>query len=223
MNAVTPIQYTMAVLYALDGDVRFLSHRDTIRLWQRALTRGEVPVLFSQGFNPHMRLSLVLPRSVGMASRSELLVLELTEPWSCEQFMSRLEGILPRGIEILEVQGIQRSVRPRPSWARYRMPLSRSADRDRVRASLESYDRAESRPIYRPRRGRHPERTIDLKERVTELTLQEDGLYCTLDTSGEVSARLTEVMESLGISGEGCVATIERIAVGYAEEFKPAN
>lgn len=218
VNEGVPTKCTIALCYAVDGDVRFLSHRDMIRLWHRVLTRSELPVLFSRGFNPRIRMSLVLPRSVGMASREELLVFTLTEPWSPEKLLSRLEGMIPAGIEIVDVHGIGLSKPPRPSWVRYQIHLSRDAERARIRKSLEDYERAESRPVYRPRRGRHPERTIDLKTMVTELALKTDGLYCTLDLSGEVSARLGEVEKMLGISRPGCVAKTERIAVGYAEE-----
>ena len=114
MNAVNPTKNTMAIWYAVEGDTRFLSHRDTMRLWQRALTRAEAPVRFSQGFNPHMRLNLALPRSVGMASRAELLIMELTEAWSPEKLISALGGTLPAGISILEVRAIAAGVKAHP-------------------------------------------------------------------------------------------------------------
>ncbi len=223
MNAVNPTKYTMAVCYAVDGEVRFLSHRDTVRLWQRALTRAEAPVSFSQGFNPHMRLTLALPRSVGMASRAELLVMELTESWSSEKLISTLRGTLPAGIDILKVHAIAAPVKPHPSWARYQIHLSKQADRDQITHSLEKYQRASTWCIYRPRRGRHPERTIDLKQVITELELKADGLYCTLDLSGEVTARLDEVLKIPAINSPEFVTQVERIAVGYAEELRFTN
>ncbi|MBN1844663.1 MAG: DUF2344 domain-containing protein, partial [Sedimentisphaerales bacterium] len=48
----------VALWFDVEGDLRFLSHRDTLRCWQRALTRATVPLRYSQGFNPHPRLVL---------------------------------------------------------------------------------------------------------------------------------------------------------------------
>jgi len=192
-------------------------------MWQRALTRAEAPVSFSQGFNPHMRLILALPRSVGMASRAELLVMELTESWSSEKLISTLRGTLPAGIDILEVRAIAAPVKPHPSWARYQIHLSKQADREQITHSLEKYRQSSTWCIYRPRRGRHPERTIDLKQVITELELKADGLYCTLDLSGQVTARLDEVLKIPAINSPEFVTQVERIAVGYAEEVRFIN
>ena len=216
-------RYKMALWYAVAGEVRFLSHRDTMRFWQRALTRAEAPVSFSQGFDPHMRFALPLPRSVGMASRMELLVLEMTEFRTPEELTSALRGQLPEGFEIVEAGVLPGKLKPHPSWVRYQIHLSEHADRDRISQRLQQYEQASSVPVYRRRRGRHPDRTVELKEVVTELTYQADGLYCTLDVAGQVTARLDEVREILGISAPDFVSWVERIAVGYMEDLKCTN
>ena len=59
--------------------MRFLSHAETARVLQRACVRAAVPVRYSEGFNPHPRLSLPLPRPVGVESEDELLVVRLCE------------------------------------------------------------------------------------------------------------------------------------------------
>jgi hypothetical protein len=59
--------------------LRFLSHAETMRLFQRVCVRAGVQIAYSQGFNPHQRMSLVLPRSVGVESDDELLCLWLAE------------------------------------------------------------------------------------------------------------------------------------------------
>ncbi|GAF87148.1 unnamed protein product, partial [marine sediment metagenome] len=56
--------------YDVDGDLRFISHHDMLRLFARSLARAALPVRFSEGFNPHPRLSIPLPRPVGVASQA---------------------------------------------------------------------------------------------------------------------------------------------------------
>ena len=68
---------TAVVRFAIGGLLRFLSHAETMRLFERACARAGVPVKYTQGFNPHPKLSLPLPRPVGVASDDELLVLRI--------------------------------------------------------------------------------------------------------------------------------------------------
>ena len=70
------VRHRWVFAFQVDGDLRFVSHHDMLRLFRRALARAEVPMRFSQGFNPHPRMSLPLPRPVGMASETEALMIE---------------------------------------------------------------------------------------------------------------------------------------------------
>ena len=70
----------MAVIrFRVRVDMRYLSHAETMRMFQRALVRAGVKVSYSQGFNPHLKMSLVLPRSMGVESDDEILCLWLEE------------------------------------------------------------------------------------------------------------------------------------------------
>ena len=62
--------------FSVTGDLRFISHRDTLRLLQRAVARADLPVRFSEGYNPHPRIAIPLPRPVGVASDDEAVVIE---------------------------------------------------------------------------------------------------------------------------------------------------
>jgi len=170
-----------------------------------------------------MRLALVLPRSVGMASQAELLVIEMREFWSSRQLITAIGDKLREGLEIQAASVIPAKIKPHPSWARYQIHLSKHADREQIWQRLQQFDAASTRPVYRPRRGRHPARTIDLKSMVMELALKGDGLYCTLDLSKQITARLDEVTEILKINSPNLVAWVERISVGYPEELRRKN
>ena len=63
---------TLAGRYKIQGNVRFLSHQEAMRAIQRSLIRSGVNLLYSQGYNPRPRLSLPLPKSVGLESEDEL-------------------------------------------------------------------------------------------------------------------------------------------------------
>ncbi|MHC4716562.1 MAG: TIGR03936 family radical SAM-associated protein, partial [Planctomycetota bacterium] len=73
------------VWFTVTGDPRFLSHHDLMRLMARAAARAGMPLKHSAGFNPRPKLSLVLPRPVGVASRCELMAVQLTRPVDPDQ------------------------------------------------------------------------------------------------------------------------------------------
>ena len=104
---------TAAIRFRIGGAMRFLSHAETSRVFQRACVRAGIPVRYSQGFNPHPRLSLPLPRPVGVESEDELLVVKLCEDREAAPFESRAEREaamkqalaeqLPEGMDVLAV------------------------------------------------------------------------------------------------------------------------
>lgn len=88
--------------YNKTGRIRFLSHLDLMTLFQRAAARAKVPLLFSQGFNPHPKISFGPALSVGMESDAEYLDME-TDPFiDLLQVTKALNNVLPEGIRILE-------------------------------------------------------------------------------------------------------------------------
>lgn len=85
------------------GMIKFISHLDTLRVFTRAIQRAEIPVLWSEGFNPHQKLSIAQPLSVGMESEFEVMDLEVEDDYPYEELKEALNRELPKGIEIMEV------------------------------------------------------------------------------------------------------------------------
>ena len=72
-----PIQ-RLRVKFGRGRKLKYISHLDLMRLWERGLRRAGVPVAYSEGFNPRPRLSFASPLAVGTTSESELLDILLT-------------------------------------------------------------------------------------------------------------------------------------------------
>ena len=109
--------------FAIGGDLRFISHRDTIRLFERVLVRAGLPVRYSEGFNPRLRLWLPLPRSLGTSADDEVLMIEATEKLKTEEALARLQDRSPIGLQVRSLQLMESSARPRPMRAYYELPL----------------------------------------------------------------------------------------------------
>lgn len=86
------------VRFAKSGKVRFLSHRDVARVWERALRRAGVRVAYSEGFSPRPRLSFGLALSTGYESLGEYLDIDLAEPVDAGELPRIVNPSLPAGI-----------------------------------------------------------------------------------------------------------------------------
>jgi radical SAM-linked protein len=83
--------------------LRFTSHRDVARAFERALRRAGVPMAFSHGFSPHPRVSWVGAAPTGAASEAEYVEIQLVRAVDPAALRAALDAALPPGIDVLEV------------------------------------------------------------------------------------------------------------------------
>ncbi|MDO4288368.1 MAG: TIGR03936 family radical SAM-associated protein [Eubacterium sp.] len=93
---------TIRFKFKRDERLRFISHLDQQRLFQRAFRRAGLPMAHSNGFNPHPRLSFALAMSVGLTSDAEYGEVILTEAVDLKDFVKQLNGALPQGLSVTE-------------------------------------------------------------------------------------------------------------------------
>jgi len=86
------------------GKIRFTSHRDVARIWERALRRAAVPVAYTEGFSPHPKLSFGLALSTGHESLGEYLDVDIAAAAAAnvdiEELPARLDPGLPIGLDV---------------------------------------------------------------------------------------------------------------------------
>jgi radical SAM-linked protein len=97
-----PVQ-RLRVRYAKRGRLRFASHRDFSRAFERAVVRARLPVAYSSGFHPHPRISYAGAAPTGAASEAEYLELGLSRRVEPEQALDALGKALPPGFDVLQV------------------------------------------------------------------------------------------------------------------------
>lgn len=97
-----PVVQRVRLRYAKRGRLRFTSHRDLARAFERALRRAGVPMAYSAGFTPHPRISYVGAAPTGVASEAEYLELGLAEEVDVEALRAALDEVLPPGLDVLE-------------------------------------------------------------------------------------------------------------------------
>src|SRR5438105_13484837 len=93
----------LLVRYAKRGKMRFASHLDVARAFERGVRRAGLPIAYSAGFTPHPKISYAGGAPTGVASEAEYLSLALTRWQAAAQVCLGLNAVLPDGIEVIDV------------------------------------------------------------------------------------------------------------------------
>lgn len=99
---VAPVQ-RFRLRYAKRGRLRFASHRDFQRAFERALRRAGVPMAYSAGFSPHPKISYANAAPTGTASEAEYLEIGVSRECDAEQLRAGIDAALPPGLDVVEV------------------------------------------------------------------------------------------------------------------------
>lgn len=103
------VAQTLVVRYAKRGRMRFASHRDVARAFERGVFRAGVPIAHSEGFSPHPKISYVgIGAPTGAASEAEYLKLGLTSAdVDTAAIRDRLDAMLPDGIDVMDITTVE--------------------------------------------------------------------------------------------------------------------
>ena len=209
-----PNRYRWVFGYAVEGDLRFISHHDTMRLFRRALARAAVPVRYSEGFNPHPRIAIPLPRPVGVASQAEAIVIETETPIDPEDVFRRLEDHTPSGLRFINVRRLEARELPRPDWVRYRLETGDRSPVDlepRIRQLLES----EVVLVERSDSKGDGLRRVDVRPYIIDLRLDGEAVEFTLRVTSAGSAKPAEIAGLLGYDAGSINHRIRRMEVRW--------
>ena len=116
----------LRVKFRRGAELKYISHLDLMRLWVRAFRRARAPVMYSEGFSPHPKISIAAPLSVGVTGESEFMDITLTKPVSPHGFLSSVNRQLPPGIQLLEtfvIPPTTPSLQSQVSSAEYRVEI----------------------------------------------------------------------------------------------------
>jgi len=181
----------LIVQYTKDDTIKYISHLDLVRTIQRALRRGNIPITYTQGFNPHPKLAFAAPLSVGITSQGEYMDVSLEEPMNPHDFCCKMNKVLPKGIEFLKAVETEHNT---PSL----MSLVERAEYDihifkpnpEIERHLENF--INQREIIAEKHGKKGSKLLDIKEmihrfQVKEVNSQEAIINVILSAGSEKS------------------------------------
>ena len=196
----------LRIRFCRGAEIKFISHLDIIRLWQRALHRAEIPLAYSEGFNPHPRISLAAPLAIGVTSEAELMDIFCDKWVSPHWFSAAISQQLPPGIEILQVYPIalsQPSLQSQVRYAEYKVEVETENEPKDIESGLSSLLSAEHLPWQHQRDTGI--RSYDLRALIDDLWFIDwHRPYCTMgmrlrcDNTG--SGRPEQVAAALGFA-----------------------
>lgn len=96
------------IYFEKSGYIKYTSHLDMMRLFKRIIRKTGIKLAYSQGFNPHPKMSLALPLSLGYTGKNEILEIETAEEYDTVYIAKMLNDSLPEGIKIITVGTIDR-------------------------------------------------------------------------------------------------------------------
>lgn len=224
-------QAVAAIRFRIGGALRFLSHAETARLLQRACARAGVPVRYSEGFNPHPRMSLPLPRPVGVEADEELLVMRLRDDGAEPLGASRAEretalkdalaAQLPAGMEVGRVALGAAPASFQPRSAEYRVPV-RVREEPGLEARLQNRiadvmarDRC---PVARAAAPGGVAKSVDVRPFLDSIRLEGDHLVVRHRTGPAGSIRLDETLQLFGLRAEDLAGAVRRTNVTWEDE-----
>ncbi len=196
----------LRVRFSRGQEVKFISHLDIVRLWQRALHRAGIPLAYSEGFSPHPRISLAAPLPLGVTSETELMDIFCVRWVSPHFFTAAVSQQLPPGIGILQVYPTALSLPSLQSQVRfteYKVEVETEKGRREVESALASLLSVKHLP-WQHQRDTGP-RHYDLRVLIDDLWLGDwrrpygtVGMRLRCDSSG--SGRPEQVTVALGFT-----------------------
>lgn len=148
------------------GKVRFTSHRDVARLWERALRRGSLPVGFTEGFNPRVKIHFGLALPTGYESLGEYVDVDFRaselDAFEATELPETLTPLLPEGMAVQAVAPIETaspSLQQAVTSCTWRIEVT-GCDAAELRSAVERLLGAETLPVVRQRKGRDVEDDI---------------------------------------------------------------
>jgi radical SAM-linked protein len=225
------------IKFSVRGSLRFLSHAETLRVFQRGCARAGVKIQYTEGFNPHPKLSLSLPRTVGVESEDDLVQLKVhtkrrtenqseasTLPLDCDQLKKKLSEQLPQGCQLLTVSLPKDKAPLQPRSATYILPVKKEHINEKLRTAIKRLLESESLSLQRWRdekrtwiRQAHHKKSkiVDVRGFLKSIRVSEEAVIVECKISSAGSIRVDEILRLLELDPEKLAGPIRRTAVEW--------
>jgi radical SAM-linked protein len=187
--------FSYRVRFTKTGRMRFLSHHDLMRLFERALRRTGLPLRMTEGYNPHPVIAFPTALGLGIESLDEILEFELTSWTSPKGIEKTLGEQLPEGVTVASAEAFDRKQRSYVNFVEYQAscPGQGAGIDDRIRAFLA----LKECPVERV--SDKGSKTVEIRQYVMAIDHENDELYLRIRITDQGTAKPEEVLRSIGV------------------------
>ena len=203
--------------YAKLGNLRFIGHLDLQRLFERALRRTNLPLRYTQGFSPHMRLNLASALPLGFIGEAEQMDFWLDQEISLDECSNRLNKALPAELILKKLDVIDNqlpSLQASLISSDYEIALPVGIDPQALKDQITNLLAQDALPVQRRKK------TVDLKSLLIGWQLYSQEAKTQLNVSMKATqlenGRPDELLVLLGVDPADCVIT--RTKLVFSEE-----
>ena len=182
----------VSIKFSKKGPVKFVGHLDTMRYFQKAIRRAELPIAFSGGYSPHMIMSFAAPLGVGIESQGEYFDIELTRTVPTDEIVSRLNAVMAEGVHVISARQVE------DGKAGKAMSLVAAADY-----------------FVQFREGKEPK--CSWKERITEFLSQTEILVTKTGKKGERQVNIRPFIYKMELRGDKIFLMLASASANYTK------
>lgn len=214
---------TLFVIFSMAGGPSYLSQQETLTMWNRALIRAGIRPIFSQGFNPHPKISLPLPRSVGVEGDEEVLGVQVASFGGCpDRAAEAINQELPEGCCVIRTEWVEGRHRRYPTSILYVFEPTASAWTgglcERLEACRGSLDAHVPVEMLRLRPNDRIGRKVDIGVYLQELSWDSQRIRLRCRFSGQGTARADELLVWLGLGREDLCRPVLRTQIEWSSD-----
>ncbi len=194
-NNPDPVQVRLQ--YRRGNAVRFYSHLDMMRLFQRALRRANIPLVYSEGYNPHPRISFGPALSTGFMSEAEYL--DLTTFQGAEKtLLDKLQRELPMELELLGQRVLFRrseSLSQQVNFTRYRVEIVEPFDT--AQFEMRCFGILQQKELFVERQKKNKIKKVDIRPFIDDIKPMETGFELSAHIQDGKTVRVDELLDQL--------------------------
>ena len=139
----------LRITFSRGEEIKYISHLDLMRYWERIVVRASIPIAYSEGFNPRPRIALAAPLPVGVTSECELMDIFLLDNFSPQVFHESVTSQLTTGLQLSKVEEVpldSPSLQTQICSIEYRVIVETSLSTEEINQAIETLLRAEHLP-----------------------------------------------------------------------------
>ena len=152
---------TVRVVFQKTGNLQYFSHLDLQRTWQRVLVRASIPMWYTQGFNPHSKITFGVPLPVGSEGMCEMVDLRIDRKITCEEIKNQLNAELTGEMQVSEVY-VPKTAFSDIAWGTYEITIKTPGDAIDNAKAITGIFTQDAEPIVMTKRSKSGDKEVNI-------------------------------------------------------------